>query len=134
MIAMQVLSPEWLTVIITTLSGIVLPVVVLVIQRRNRKDKQITTEIISNTSVVYISEEVKSKVQATFNNQSISDARIICLRMKNTGNEPVIITDYEVNTQIKFDFGDQAKVLDIEIPDSIPSSIKNTVNITSILG
>ncbi len=127
-------SPEWLSVIIAGLSGIVLPVVLLMVQRHNRKDKQITTEIISNTSVVYIGQEVKSKVQATFNNRSITDAHLIYLRMKNTGNDSVEITDYEVHTQIKFDFGNQAEVLEVEISDSIPSSIKSTVNITSTSG
>ena len=106
-----------------TLIGIFVTILVaMVIYLLQRNRKEITFEVISDTLILSIGEEIKNKVQVIFGNKHISDARLVVFRIFNSGNVPILPTDYMEN--IKFTFGQKSEVLDAEILESKPTNIK----------
>lgn len=124
-------NPAWISIIIAALSGIVLPIVYFLVQRRNRKVKQFSMEIISYLPGVYVAGEVMGKVKVTFNNQPTHDIGTMYMKVQNTGNEPIDMADYAGNSQIKFNFGGQTEVLEAEVTETSPKSIKQAINIAT---
>ena len=92
--------------------------------------KEISWQIISNTLVSPVAgNKVKNedKVQIIYNGTPKSDARLVVVRLWNSGNVPISPQDYDNNNPIKFDFGEKAEVLDVEVLATSPSSLKDTV-------
>src|SRR5437868_10774181 len=90
---------------------------------KQRRIKSISYEVISNVPVVSVEEEVKDKIQVLFNGKRIDDARLVVLRLWNSGNAPILSADFD--RPIKFDFGEKAEILDAAILETTPESIKD---------
>jgi hypothetical protein len=100
---------EWINVLIALLApiiGAIGAIISKIVIDRMQPTKQMTYEVTSN-----IRGRVESQIDATINGQSINNAQLISLRVKNTGKKPIEEKDYLPRTQIGFGFGTEAKVL-----------------------
>ncbi len=93
--------------------------------------KEISWQLISNTLVTQTLDNNKGKVQVLFGDEPIDDARLVILKIWNTGNMPISPEDYENNNPFELNFGENAVILDAEILDAVPSSLKESI--TAIL-
>jgi len=91
--------------------------------------------VFSHTSLfrkLYQYTTIEMVSQVLFDNKIVSDARLIILRIWNSGN--VAITKEEYSRPIKFFFGDKTEVLDAEIVETVPKNINAslTKNLTTV--
>mgnify|MGYP001335435659 CR=1 FL=1 len=98
---------------------------------RDKEQKQLTTEIISKFTVVNIDKEIDSDIYSTYKGKSIRNVNEITLRIKNTGNQSIDKSDYDVNSQVKFDFGDKTEVLAVWVLETEPDSLRGIINIVT---
>lgn len=102
--------------------AILFPLLLYVVQR-NRKE--VAYEIVSNTPILSLRTEVKGKVQVLLDNKPVNEARLVILRIWNSGNQPIRTEDYDQKNPIKFNFGSGTEVLDADILETIPSDLKS---------
>src|SRR5213080_4816710 len=89
--------------LIFTIVGTVIGIVVtLLIARKQRNHKEIAYEIVSDTFIANINEEMKDRVEIQFDGNPVKDMRLVVLRVLNSGNRAVTLTDY--GKPIKFEF------------------------------
>jgi hypothetical protein len=104
-------NPEWQG-IGAIIVFITLPLsVIFFLKQRHRKN--ISYRVIADTPVLTIRKEIEDQVQITLDNQPISDARLVILKIWNSGNVPILPNDYV--EQIAFHFGENAEILDAEV-------------------
>jgi hypothetical protein len=129
--AMTVLSdvtwydPAWIAVYVAILAILVAVVSTIVVYRKQQSRKEISFGVVSANSLLSVSKEVKSKVQVLYDGNSVSNVRLIKLKIWNSGNQPIEKEDFD-NNSIKFDFGPSSEILDIEIKDPVPKNLKIT--------
>jgi hypothetical protein len=68
---------------------------------------------------------MQGKAQVIYDGKTISDARLVVLKIWNTGNLPIVISDYDV--PVKLSFGKDAEVLDFEVLETSPNNLQVTV-------
>jgi hypothetical protein len=110
-------------VIVTLISLVVLAI----IYRMYRVSKEITYQVISDTTVLSVIEapEVKGRVKILLDNKPVKDVHVVVLRIWNSGTMPIERKDYDNNRPIQVDFGDEAEVLEAEVLDATTRSLKN---------
>ncbi len=132
---MQFINDTWLSTIIGVFATIL---VAIIIFRMQQKRKGITYEVIANTQVLNLEENTINGVQVMFGTRHVNDARLVVLRVQNSGDEPILPTDY-INP-IKFVFGKNAEVLEAEVVKMNPRNVRasityalNAVTLTPVL-
>lgn len=120
-------DPFWQFIIyigVTLFVGIITVVISILLYRKQRRRKLLTYQIVSDTPVLSAERELADKVQVLFNGKPVDDARLVVLRLWNAGNESIKTEDYDQQTPIVIDFGENTEVLDAEILETSPASIK----------
>lgn len=119
------LAPAWISIFVSILGIVVALLLPIVLFIKQRDRKQISYEVTSDKSLLSIRKEVEGDVQVLFAGKPVSDLRQVVLKLRNTGNVPIEVKDYENNNPIEFDFGTKAEVLNAEILETIPMSLKD---------
>lgn len=122
---MQFLSNPTVQFIITNvlvILGIIIAAIVAIAIYRRQSTKELAYEIISNSPVISVEAGLKGKAQVLYNGRSISDARLVVLRIWNAGSLAVTVSDYDV--PITLSFGKVAEILDFEILDATPNNLQ----------
>ncbi|MGZ6356482.1 MAG: hypothetical protein ACXWOX_18060, partial [Ktedonobacteraceae bacterium] len=78
-----------------------------------------------DTYKVSFQKELKDRVQLLFDKKPIENARLVLLKIWNSGNVPIQIDDYDKNNPIMFDFGEHAEILDADVLETVPTHIKD---------
>jgi hypothetical protein len=108
--------------IVDLIIGVVVTIVVafvVYVMQRNRKE--MAYDVISNTLVLSIDHEVRGKIQVLYEGKPVDDARLVVLRIWNSGKVPISSNDFE--RPVTFDFGKDAEVLDATIFETKPSNL-----------
>lgn len=129
-------DPFWQFVgAVFALGAIAVSVVLYFLQRRH---KALSYEIVSRTPLMSVKEEVKGRVQILLDGTPVSDAHMVIIRVTNSGNVPIIPSDYL--RPVHFDFGETVQILSAEItetnPDNVDASLElgsETVVLTPVL-
>jgi len=95
--------------------------------RMQQNQKKISYEVISSRAAISVGDEVKGRIQILLDGTPVNDVYLVILKICNTGNIPILSTEYD--QPITFNFGKGSKVLDVEIFDSMPSDIRVSVKI-----
>src|ERR1700733_5355695 len=78
-------DPRYLAPIVTS-SGIAVSLVLWIL---NLRTKEMAFEILTNTPLFSVQEEVKDQVQISFQGQTVHDVNLVLLRLVNNGNVPI---------------------------------------------
>jgi hypothetical protein len=97
----------------------------ILVYLKQRQVKGIAYEVISDTSVLSIQEEVKGKIQVLYNGTPVEEAHLVVLRIRNFGTASVSPADYIL--PLTFDFGENAEILDTEILETVPNDLKKEI-------
>src|SRR5579864_1468443 len=120
-------DPAWIAVYVAILAIIIALVTTIVVHNKQKNLKEISYGVDSATSLLSVGEEIKGKVQVVYDNDPVSNVRLVILRVWNSGNQPIETKDYENNNPIKFDFGTSSKILDAQIIEKVPANLKVTL-------
>ena len=111
-------------------AGIIISgIISIFIYRRQQPKKEITCRLVSVTPLFNVKENFQGKLKVLFDNKPIENVYIITIRVYNSGNTPVISSDYEkpVNIIIGTDEILSSEVLETT-PHGIPASVKFSGN------
>jgi hypothetical protein len=114
---------------IGALVGLVAIIVTVALYRLQRRRKSISYEVVSLTPLLSVKEEVRDRVQILFDGKDVLDAHMLIVKVRNSGNVPVLPSDYE--RSIQFGFGEQTQVMSAEIVETDPSGIDADVSVLS---
>lgn len=111
--------------------GAVLALVAIIVSvflyRRQRRNKELSYEIISNTALLTMEEDVRQKMQILFNGKPMEQVYLVVLRIVNSGNLPILTTDYV--RPVSLSFGEEAQILTAEIAETNPRSLHASAKI-----
>jgi hypothetical protein len=118
-------DPFWQFVgAVFTLVALAVTVLLYFLKRRR---KVLSYEIISRTSLMSVKEEVKGRVQILFDGTPVSDAHMIIMKVTNTGNVPIVPSDYL--RPVKFSLGETVQILSAEVMETNPDNIEASVKV-----
>ena len=110
--------------------GVIITALTIVVSYYQQKNlKEISYEIIYESSLLSVSKEVESRLQILLDGNPVKGVHLILFRIANTGNLPILPTDYHKNLNILFD--GNSKVLTAEITNKIPKDIDTTISFTN---
>jgi len=118
-------DPVWQSI------GAILAVVAIIISialyRRQRRHKALSYEIISRIPLLGMEEEIKGNLQILFNGKPVQQVHLIVVKITNSGNMPIVSTDYERTISLRF--GEKAHTLTAEVAETNPNSLRTTAKI-----
>ncbi len=97
-------------------------VLIYVLQRRK---KRLSYEILSNSTLMTMREELEGRLEIRFDGEQVSNLHILEFKLFNSGNVPIASTDYE--RKLEFDCGDEANVLSAEVTETVPADLNATI-------
>ena len=77
----------------------------------------------SKRQLLSVNEEVKGEVKILYKNKSVSNVRLIILKIWNSGSTPILPQEYI--DPIKFEFEENEEILDADVLETVPSNIKD---------
>lgn len=113
--------------VIATVIAVLAIVVSILIYLKQRQRKALSYQILTQTPLLGLEEKIKGKLQILFDGKPVEDVNLIEFRIINSGNMPILATDYEHPINLSFD--EKTKVLTAEVFKTNPKSLKATVKI-----
>ncbi len=86
-----------------------------------RQRKTLAFQIITNTPVLTVSEQVEGKLKVLYENTPVNNAQLVIVKLINNGNLPITRNDYE--RKLSFIFGNKSNVLSSEIIATKPKGL-----------
>jgi ABC-type amino acid transport system permease subunit len=111
---------------IAAIVGILLLIITIYFYFLQRQYKELSFEIISNTPILSKAKEIADKIQLLYDGKPVNNVNLIIIKITNSGNIPIIRTDYE--RPIAFYFDSKSKVLDAEVIKTVPDDLKIKLN------
>jgi hypothetical protein len=93
----------WIGVVVAALVGVIYIILWLFDRRKQNKRKEVAYQIISDTPIANINEEMKDRVEIKFDGNPITDMNLVVLKIWNRGGLAVRSGDYEES--IRFELG-----------------------------
>jgi hypothetical protein len=122
-------DPIWqFTGVIIAIAGSLLTLALFVLDRRR---KEFTYTVAVNETLVRVAEELEGDLQITFKGQPVRGLKLLILELVNTGNVPILPSDYIKHPSIIFN--DEVKVLSAEIAETDPKEIDAGINFSGSL-
>jgi hypothetical protein len=101
--------------------------VTLLVYHYQRERRELAFGIFYETRLLSISHELAGRVQITFDGSSVPNVHLVVLALKNSGNRAILATDFQ--HPIGVSFGEDARLLSVEVSRQVPSNINANVEI-----
>lgn len=98
--------------------ALVTSIVVAILQRRR---KLLDYEVLTDTPLLTIREELQGRVKVLLDDQPIQDVSVVVIRLLNRGNLPIRASEYE--RPVVFTFGEVARVISAEVTEQVPLNL-----------
>jgi hypothetical protein len=106
---------------LSVVAAIIAILVSLLIAHSQSQKKDFSYYILSNASILSISDDIKSRIAITFDNKIIDNLNLLIIRFKNTGKSSIKADEYE--HPIWIDFGDSSEILSVDVIKKEPSNL-----------
>jgi hypothetical protein len=90
-----------------------------------RPRKELSYRVLSHAPLTSVPDEPETTLQVLPEDAQVRAVDLVFVRLANTGNVPVLPTDYE--REVRFAFGDAATVLTAEVVETNPDDIEASV-------
>jgi hypothetical protein len=108
-----------------SLITIIIGITIYILQRRTKK----LSYNIKSWRVIDKLIESEGKLEILFEGNKVKNTYLVIMSIINSGNVPITSNDYE--KELTFDFGEDSKVLNVEVIKYIPSNLQVELNIKS---
>jgi hypothetical protein len=92
-----------------------------------RTKKSLSYQIMSETELLTVNEEIKGKIQILYEGIPVQKVHLLVLKILNDGNIPVTPDDFKET--LSFFFGKKAQILSAEVTETSPKTLKPVLNI-----
>jgi len=110
-----------------TLGVIAAIIIPIVLYLKQRQKKVLSYEIVSDTPLLSVKEEIKTKLQILFEGKPVQQVYLGMVRVFNSGNMPIEVKDYDC--PITLCFGEGAQILTAEIVKTDPNNLRPSINV-----
>ena len=113
-------DPLIIGIITTLFSSLIVFLVAYWIFLKQRTKKEITCQVVDDSSIVSVNEEVKDRIKIEFDGQKVEEMSVVKLKIWNSGNVSIKLGDYIDPITLNFA---ERQVLDVNIYDMEPSDL-----------
>jgi hypothetical protein len=106
---------KWITSISLAFLAVVIPIALYF---NSIPERIVTFEVISKTDLISALDGV-DEIEISINEKQVKEAYLYLVKLKNTGTEPITVSDYEKPIQLKFDGG----ILSVKVKEKIPTNL-----------
>lgn len=96
--------------------------------KKTRHSKSLSYFVRSKTKLLTLHDENVGKLEIVFDGQPVLDAHVFVIEIRNTGNIPIISSDFEKPIEIVF--AEKAEILSVAIVERIPENLVLTFSLT----
>jgi len=99
----------------------------------SREHKELSYTVLSEAAIVNPADDVGGRLQVLFDGEDVKNLTAVVLSLTNTGNTPILRTDFDEPLTIRF--ADGAKILDatgIGSPDTLVAKVDHTVDVATL--
>jgi hypothetical protein len=97
------------------------------IYKRQKNQKSLSYEILSESLLLRVEDELKGKVKILYEDKPVQKVHLIVLKTINSGNIPILTSDYE--TPITYTCGEDSQILSSEIIEKYPKDLTEIFSI-----
>lgn len=115
--------------VISAIFGILTILATVIIYYLQKRKKCLSYEVISDTSIVTVTEIMKDNIKILYKNEEVKNVRLIELKIINSGNQAITISDF--TTPLKISFSNTAKILSCDIEQFLPNDLNPIYSSTS---
>lgn len=105
--------------------GIIGVAVTVVIPLLQRNKKKLSYTVLTESALLSVSEEVKGKINITYENTLIQNIHLVVIKFENTGNADIASSEFEQATIFSFP---GSEILSMEVVDVSPKNLKPVVS------
>jgi len=97
----------------------------LFILQRNKK--ALSYQVLTRTELLSVNKEIEGKIKIMFENMRVRYLHLVVIKVINDGNVPISVSDFF--EPLIFSFGENARVLDAEVIEVFPKTLKPIISI-----
>jgi hypothetical protein len=101
--------------------ALVIIIITIIFSSKQRKKKKLAYNIITNTPVLSINEELNTNLEVLFNKSPVKNLQLLIIKLLNTGNTEICKEDFE--EPISVNFSENMELLSIEFINKTPSNL-----------
>jgi len=105
-----------------TIISIILGITTLILTIRLKSRRSLAYEILSETQVLEVREEVSRQIRVFYGDQRVKDLNLVLIGIVNNGNREIKKEDFV--DPLTLVFNSTAEILDIKIEDKYPRNLK----------
>ena len=120
---MRIGNWEFVSIVIAVL-GILVSVVIPLLQRDLKK---LEVNVVSATSLIDLNDAIKDKVQVLYEDKPVTNLSVINVRIRNSGNQPILPSDYVQPLTLVFPTG--TVIAEAIVTESKPLNIGMTIQV-----
>ncbi len=118
-------DPLWQFIgVLVAVIAIIVSIYIYILQKRK---KDLTYCVVAKAPLLTVDEALEKKVKIYYQDTLIRDVFLLLINILNKGNEPIKRDDFV--EPLTFSFGENTKILNAEISESIPTKIKLNLKI-----
>ena len=114
---------------IGALVGVVAIILTIALSRSQRRDKGLSFEIVANTRLLTVAEEIQSRVAILLDGIPVEQLHYTLVKVMNSGSAPIPARDYE--TPITINLGEKSEIVSVEVIEASPASLAEFVTLTA---
>jgi hypothetical protein len=109
------------------LASVAAAVIAIITSLRARKNKSLAYEILSESPLVSISDEVKGSLQVLFNGKPVENLHLLLIKFVNDGNVPIARDDFERCFTLLLKDG--SDIISVEAVQTTPDNLAPSINV-----
>lgn len=115
-------SIEILLGFLAVIAAITVPLIIYFLQKSK---KQLSYEIISNTQLVGIENEIQDRITILYDEKQVVNVHLISIRFVNDGNQPISIDDFAMPINVQL--GSATNILTCEVLEQNPNELNANI-------
>ena len=121
-------DPMWQFIgAISGIGALMVAIIAVFVQRRR---KELSYEVLSNSPVLSVREEIEGKLVILFEQQPVKGVQLLEVKLMNSGNQPITSSDFEA--PVALEFGERSRILTGEVTDTATEGLTASISVRDI--